>query len=229
MAAPNKTWNQCNDGEIWTCIGDESDIPWGNRTQNKTKRCVPNRKRRLQTNYADDSSCVLHAPAAKKRRLNDASSTNNHHYDTYSKQMQVEREHNQIRIHKESIRNHKVCTEHKTDQSKNHNVDSLSLGLFMDGLFEKVDVTLKIHDEDSPHIIFSKPITLNNRSIHWIHTKNQFLSRNKAWYKLRNKCVKFAKRFGNGAVICRGFDSELKSDTDVLLLDASCHGNSKCI
>eukprot|EP01083_Nonionella_stella_P083484 230876_1 len=57
----------------------------------------------LQTEYADDSSTVLHEPPAKKRRLNEPSPMNRHHYGTYSKQMQVEHEDNQIGIHEESI------------------------------------------------------------------------------------------------------------------------------
>merc|ERR1712154_480690 len=68
----------------------------------------------------------------------------------------------------------------------------------------------------TPDILFDSGVRINGQLIHWIEIKNFFLLSGDKFMlrKVKRAIKKYTQRFGKGALVCRGWQSDLKKKLD---------------
>lgn len=74
----------------------------------------------------------------------------------------------------------------------------------------------------TPDILFEKGVMINGQRVHWIDMKNYFVTPKDGfmWKKMKQTCSKYTKAFGEGAILCKGFDGGARMPCNTLMLDA---------
>merc|ERR1712087_952089 len=74
----------------------------------------------------------------------------------------------------------------------------------------------------SPDILFSHGMMINGHKVHWMDMKNFLVMQRDSfmWKKLKKTCRKYNEAFGSGAILCKGFQSDVQKPDGVIFLDA---------
>lgn len=77
----------------------------------------------------------------------------------------------------------------------------------------------------NPDILLNEPIQINGGIVHWIEIKNFFVSSEDPflWQRMIHTVRKYHRHFGTGAIVCRGFEHGVctQTFTDLVMLDGT--------